>query len=73
MNESDMQDMKDTIRNAIEDGLAPTIAQRRERIATAVLTGMWANVDYGGSFHRMVHDALACADALIAELDKGDT
>lgn len=49
---------------------AQTRAERRERIATAVLAGLLANPEHTGPYSDFAEDAIACADALIAELDK---
>jgi hypothetical protein len=43
---------------------------RRERIATAVLTGMLANQNVDPWRDKIAVDAVFHADALIAELDK---
>jgi hypothetical protein len=51
---------------------------RRERIATAILAGMWSNSEIVKSLARAASEskvllaqaALGSADALIAELDK---
>ena len=43
---------------------------RRERIATAVLTGMLANPDVDPWRVKVAVDAVILADALIAEFDK---
>ena len=44
--------------------------ERRERIATAVLTGMLANPNVDPWRDKVAVDAIIAADALIAELDK---
>ena len=44
---------------------------RRERIATACMAGMLGDSERGGCFEDFAEDAVNCADALIAELDKG--
>lgn len=44
--------------------------ERRERIATAALTGVLANPDHIATLRMRVDIALQAADALIAELDK---
>lgn len=46
---------------------------RRERIATAALAGMLADSSGHASIASYVADAVAFADALIAELDKPRT
>ena len=47
--------------------------ESRERIATAVLAGMWANKelrDEEFSFTELSHDAIGQADALLEALDQ---
>jgi len=43
---------------------------RRERIATACLSGMIANPECSGKFEDYANDSVKYADALIARLDK---
>lgn len=45
-------------------------AIRRERIATAALQGILADVKRNGNCEAYAKDAVQFADALIAELDK---
>lgn len=47
-------------------------AARRERIATAALTGLLANSKMDGSNEDFAHYSVRLADALIAELDEED-
>ena len=49
---------------------AAAYRERRERIATAVLTGMLANQNVDPWRDKIAVDAVFHADALIAELDK---
>ena len=49
---------------------AAAYRERRERIATAVLTGMLANPNVDPWRDKIAVDAVFHADALIAELDK---
>lgn len=47
------------------------MSTRRERIATAVLAGIYANsVVYGSSHQEKAAEALRQADALMAQLDQ---
>ena len=48
---------------------AAAYRDRRERIATAALQGLLANYGYSNK-HEISAEAVAYADALIAELDK---
>ena len=43
---------------------------RRERIATACMSGLMANPEAGWSSDEAARLAVECADSLIAELDK---
>lgn len=45
-------------------------AERRERIASAAMSGLLADTDRMGTYVAIAKDAVACADALIAELHK---
>lgn len=59
----------------ISDLEKAALRDRRERIATAVLAGLMARqpLDYNGVYYNgTVADAVAYADALIAELDKSE-
>jgi hypothetical protein len=49
---------------------AAAYRDRRERIATAALAGMLANPNVDPWRDKVAVDAVALADALIAELDK---
>lgn len=44
--------------------------ERRERIATTALAGLLSCPNNSGSLNAYARDAVAYADALIAELDK---
>ena len=66
----DLQEQEKAQEKALENRLK---RDRRERIATAVLAGLMARqpLDYNGVYYNgTVADAVAYADALIAELDK---
>lgn len=54
----------------ISDLEKAALRDRRERIATAALQGLLACPNNEGKFEAYAKDAVAQADALIAELDK---
>ena len=51
-------------------GLAENAKERIERIATAVLAGMWANPEWDSTPDGYAKDAVLQARALVAELDR---
>lgn len=68
-----VEDLVRGLTDAVEnfaDRLCDRFPTRRERIATACLTGLLADPKYDVTYATAAKDAVECADALIAELDK---
>ncbi len=58
------------VREIVREALA---ADRRERFIAAALTGLCANPDFGSQPRHFAEEAIIRADAVIAELEKGQT
>ncbi len=60
------------VREIVREALA---ADRRERFIAAALTGIYANPEWpkGWTYRNCAEAAILAADAVIAELEKGQT
>lgn len=68
-----VEDLVRGLTDAVEnfaDRLCDRFPTRRERIATACLTGLLTDSEYDVTYAKAAEDAVQCADALIVALDK---